>query len=225
MSTAYQTLTFTGNSDWRQVGSSGLDADDWDFDTLTRVYEGRKDKLAAFLRTIPKNLQDREFPWLFKLSHSISDVSGAWLTCNVEFKGTLDRQPKLKRSVSQRLQPLELRGSGSSTQAQYYGPVWTFRYIATSFPDTAIYRAEVEKLAAVDDYEIVNQRGEGRVGIAVGSAPAGTAGPVSTVKFPLAPRVVRSRFDRDEVGMCWQCIEEYEGRLESSELSGGLIRR
>lgn len=217
MSLALETLNYTGNAEWREVSSSSLEEDPWGFDVLTRTFEGRPDKLGAFRAQYPKNKEDAVFKWLFVTKRSTPSVRGAWLSCTIEFKGTLDRQPKVNRSASLRLQPLELTtGTGAvatvGTQAQYYGPVRTFKYITTERPTRPLFKDEL--LPTELDFQIVNQRTAGKIVVSRGDQPETS----KTSNLYVIPRVFTSRFDFEEVGRCWQVTEEHEGRLEAYAL-------
>lgn len=228
MSFSLETLTYNGNAEWRFVGESDLDLDSFGFDTLTRTYEGRPDKLAVFLRDWPKNKQDRAYPWLFLVGRKASGVGSGWVRCVLEFKGTLDRNPKPHFSSDTRLQPLQIQRDEGRSQAEYYGPVSTYRYIVVGpHPRERTYAGQM--LQPDFAYEIINVRGQPIpfVGIAANRRGLPREDPSGnrTLVYLLEPRIVTSRFSCEQVGNCWQVTEENEGRLEPPGFIPTVTRR
>lgn len=208
----------------RTSGSSG-ENDKFNFDVWNERWSGPSTKFEAFRRLWPKNKQHATYKWLFLID--LQWTEGPEIEAVLQFKGTLERQSKLLLSSDTRLQPLQLKNEGGSrTQAEYYGPTSTYRYIVVGeHPKDRAFAGQM--LATNFAYEIFNLRGPGNIHIASGSGSAGTTsiGLPGTNTFTLVPRVVTSRFSCEQVGACWQVTEENEGRLEPPELRPTIGQR
>lgn len=186
--------------------------------SLRRTYEGRADKLNAFLLKWPVGRADETYKQ-FKLTGQ--DVSGRGATVQVvlSFVGLMSGQlPKPIQAGGWRTQVSTLKKlDGEETvEIEYNAPVATFRYVTDKMPTAQRYAGKI--LSDRVPWQIRNLRGSRTTRFwevqeipGFGTTPRYTK--TITGRFNYARQIFTSQFSFQQVGDFWECVEENEGRI------------
>lgn len=227
-------IAYVGNCSFEESEEYRVSADKWGLDILTRSFEGRRDLLREFMRTLIEGSPDPEYPE-FALERREANIGRAFASVVVTYAGLFDgRLPNVRKQGGWRLQTVQAKrgNSNESTTIEYRAPTTTYRYVTESQPKEQKYAGKL--LPTKKAFEIIDRRG-GRGPVAMfsyggttdllrpGSSIGPAAGPGSS-SFELERDVVCSAFDFEQAGKHWRVTEENEGRLIERSLAEDLPR-
>lgn len=217
-----QTLTYIGNCEFEESSDYTLNIDEFGMDTLVRSFDGRKDKLAVFLRSFRINTPDPEFSQLTLVARQCL-VGRAFARVQLTFVGLFDDvlpPPIVEGGWRHQELQLQKEDSNETVILEYKAPVSTYRYITRRQPTRQRYEG---RLAATElGFRIVGRRGsKGKFKLVNGPTPLALPGTLAQEEdknvFAIDRDVICSAFTFRQAGRYWEVTEENEGRLMESE--------
>lgn len=211
-------IAYVGNCEFEESADFAIGKNEFGAHTLTRTYEGRTDKLDAFLTKWPKGKPDRLKP-VFKTRALQVTGRGAFSSVTISSVGLIDsRIPEEEVQGGWRLQTASLKRNGSEevTEIEYRAPVTSYRYVSLKEPQEQRFPRMVRltKMA----WQFNQQYGDrttkfhqvielGRIG----GLPQYTQTKLGF--FNYARDIMTSVFTWEQVGDLYLVTEENEGRI------------
>jgi hypothetical protein len=209
---------YVGNCEIEPNGQSSGHVDPYGMDRFSRTYEGRSDKLQAFLKQWPKGKPDIEFRQLKLIDSAISD-NGRFVQVTHNFAGLKDgnlRDPVVSSSLRTQTVTLESFEGTTTADFEYKAPVTTYRYVATKEPEQPRFEGKIrlEKMS----WQMRKQNGGLDIPIWQVHKISEFGGNVTYSDtragyFNYARDIMQSDFRVDPVGEYWEVTEQNEGMI------------
>lgn len=214
-------LIYIGNCEFEEISDFEVGRDLFGMDTMTRTYEGRTDKLNAFMAKVNASFRDDEYRNFRARSASSNRGSGPFTRVRVEFVGLWkDELPEERPIPGWRRQTssFTVQGGQETCEVDYAAPTTIYRYVTREKPTAQRFKGKLELLDAA--WEIYQIRGAktidffevqpvGRIGGVV------SGGRAVTGKFNYVKDIVTAAFNPRPAGDYWEVEEENEGRMLS----------
>lgn len=216
-------VEYVGNCEWEESADYVLDLDEYGMDTLTRTYQGRRDKLGEFLRSFQIHTPDYEYPQLTYTSRRVM-VGKAFASVTLTFAGLFDDVlPPVVVEGGFRPQELSIQKTDSNETLvlSYNAPFTTYKYVARRKPKRQRFPHQLENTAL--GFHILSRRGSRgavRIADAIGGVPGlmlATSKITPPNVFEIWREVVCADFTFRQAGRYWEVTEQNEGRLMERE--------
>lgn len=214
-------LSYVGDCEFAESTEFQLSRDLYGLDTLQRSWDGRADKLKAFLPLWPIGKKDPSFKTLkIRSQPSITTFgNGAFVRVSMEFVGLImGVLPPVVESGGYRRQTVTLYqdGTGTAIEITYRAPVITYKYVTRERPKNPRFaRPAIDPIGWQILERVGSQTGTlhevPNFGIMGGHQLYGT---VELGAFNYARNYATSVFDFESVGDYWTVTEQTEGTIQ-----------